>query len=48
MTGVSAPYEPPLQPDLHLDTATQPIERCTDCLIDAVLSRLAGWPDDMR
>jgi bifunctional enzyme CysN/CysC len=34
-TGVSAPYEPPLAPDLELPTAEWPLERC--------LAELAGY-----
>lgn len=37
-TGISAPYEPPLQPDLFLDTAFMDIDLCVEKLI-ALLGR---------
>jgi len=33
-TGVSAPYEPPVSPDLILDTESWTIEECTDACIE--------------
>jgi len=33
-TGISAPYEAPIQPDVRLDTAVTPIEDCVDVLAD--------------
>ncbi|BBP68157.1 putative adenylyl-sulfate kinase [Pseudomonas sp. Seg1] len=32
-TGVSAPYEPPLQASLVVDTGVQSVEACLDCLL---------------
>lgn len=35
-TGISAPYEPPEQPDIEIDAGTQPIEACVEQLLDYV------------
>lgn len=32
-TGISSPYEPPLQPELLIDTASKPLEDCVDQVI---------------
>lgn len=32
-TGISSPYEPPLQPELLIDTANKPLEDCVDQVI---------------
>lgn len=37
-TGVSAPYEPPLQPDIVVNTESFSLEYCVDFLTDYVLS----------
>lgn len=31
-TGISSPYEPPLEPDIRLDTGALPLEECVRCL----------------
>lgn len=33
-TGISAPYEPPLSPDLTLDTSTLGVEECVQYLLE--------------
>jgi len=33
-TGISSPYEPPQNPDLEFDTATQPLNECIRGIID--------------
>lgn len=38
-TGVSAPYEEPLNPDLVLDTATEPVETCAAKVIGLLRER---------
>jgi len=38
-TGVSAPYEEPLEPELVLDTATLPVERCVAAVIETLRQR---------
>lgn len=38
-TGVSAPYEEPLEPDLILDTASCSTEHCAKNIIDLLLQR---------
>jgi adenylylsulfate kinase len=38
LTGVSAPYEPPLEPDLVLATADTPVAACADAVV-ALLAR---------
>jgi bifunctional enzyme CysN/CysC len=40
-TGVSAPYEPPLAPELELRTAERPVQACVDELVAFVERRLA-------
>ncbi|MCH9680675.1 MAG: sulfate adenylyltransferase subunit CysN [Deltaproteobacteria bacterium] len=37
--GVSSSYEAPVAPDLVLPTATWPVERCVDAIIELLLSR---------
>ncbi len=38
-TGVSAPYEPPAEASIVLDTASDSVERCVEALYDAVVGR---------
>lgn len=38
-TGVSAPYEEPLNPDLVLDTAKISFEECVKCLLALLRQR---------
>jgi adenylylsulfate kinase len=38
-TGVSAPYEEPLGPELVLDTALRPVERCAASVVDLLQHR---------
>ena len=38
-TGVSAPYEEPLAPELRLDTVAQSPEACVDAVIDELVRR---------
>ena len=40
-TGVSAPYEPPLAPEVELRTAERPVQACVDELVAFVERRLA-------
>ncbi|WP_422929551.1 bifunctional sulfate adenylyltransferase/adenylylsulfate kinase [Singulisphaera sp. PoT] len=37
-TGVDDPYEPPLNPEVTLDTSRQGVQECVDKIIDALLS----------
>ncbi|WP_042161000.1 adenylyl-sulfate kinase [Paenibacillus gorillae] len=39
-TGVSAPYEPPVEPDIVIDTECVELQPCVDTLVDFVQSRL--------
>ncbi|MDG0980786.1 MAG: adenylyl-sulfate kinase [Halieaceae bacterium] len=39
-TGVNAPYEPPLIPDLIIDTSTQKLMECVDKLLVGLISRI--------
>ncbi len=34
LTGVSAPYEPPLSPELHIDTGRQPVEASRTAILE--------------
>ena len=36
-TGVDDPYEPPLNPEVTLDTAVLSVQQCVDRIIDTVL-----------
>ena len=38
-TGISAPYEPPVAPELHLDTASRSVEDLASAVVDALASR---------
>lgn len=38
-TGVSSPYEPPLQPEIVLDTQTQDVASCVNQVLDELLLR---------
>lgn len=42
LTGVDAPYEPPVAPELVLDTATSPIEACLASLLAVIAARRTG------
>ncbi len=33
-TGISSPYEPPLNPDIHLKTSEQTVEECIETIIE--------------
>ena len=33
-TGISSPYEPPLNPDIHLRTSEQTVEECIETIIE--------------
>ena len=35
-TGIDSPYEPPEAPDLRLDTATEPAERCVERVLESL------------
>jgi bifunctional enzyme CysN/CysC len=41
-TGVSAPYEPPLAPELHIATATSGVDVCLMQILDYVEARLSA------
>ena len=41
-TGVSAPYEPPLLPELHIATATSGVDACLAQILDYVEARLSA------
>jgi adenylylsulfate kinase len=43
-TGVSAPYEPPLEPELELRTDILSIEECASLLIQKAAASLVGAP----
>jgi adenylylsulfate kinase-like enzyme len=43
-TGLDDPYEPPMQPELELDTSTMPLEEATRL----VLARMGFQPADRR
>jgi sulfate adenylyltransferase len=37
-TGVDDPYEPPVNPEVTLDTSTQSVQKCVDTIIDKLLA----------
>jgi len=38
-TGISSPYEEPVNPEINVDTGTQPIEKCVDEIIGLLRAR---------
>ena len=38
-TGISSPYEPPLSPELELQTDRQPVAECVDAILEALRPR---------
>ncbi len=38
-TGISSPYEPPVNPDIDLDTGRQPLMECVNIIVDALHAR---------
>lgn len=38
-TGISSPYEEPVQPDLILDSGSRPLEECVEAVIDLLRQR---------
>jgi len=38
-TGISAPYEPPANPDITIDSANTPIRDCVNIIIDELRDR---------
>ncbi len=38
-TGISAPFEPPESPDLHLDTASLGVDEAVDCIVAVLEGR---------
>jgi adenylylsulfate kinase-like enzyme len=38
-TGISSPYEEPLQPELRLDTATFPVNACAEAIMKLLVSK---------
>lgn len=45
-TGISAPYEPPLHPNLFLDTSSTNLETCVERLMDLLRDFLHGGPPE--
>lgn len=43
-TGISAPYEPPTQYDLALDTSKVPLEECVNRILAVILPRIGKQP----
>ena len=37
-TGVDDPYEPPLNPEVTIDTSTLSVQECVDAIIDKLLA----------
>jgi adenylylsulfate kinase len=39
MTGISAPYEPPENPDFIIETDRYPLDQCVDLLLQFLMDR---------
>ena len=48
LTGVSAPYEPPLAPELAIDTRTMTPDQAADLVLDMLRSRGVSIAREMR
>ena len=35
-TGISSPYEPPLDPEVHLKTSEQTVEECIETILECL------------
>lgn len=46
MTGIQAPYEAPLSPQIVVDTETTTPEECAEALIEMLNDRLVGFKGD--
>jgi len=44
-TGIDAPYQPPLNPDLVIDTANQTFEQCLSQLVEYVVEHIPTRTD---
>lgn len=40
-TGISSPYEPPLHPEVRVDTANESLDECVDQIVGVVLGALS-------
>ncbi|QMI49012.1 adenylyl-sulfate kinase [Burkholderia sp. MBR-1] len=40
-TGISSPYEPPLHPEVRVDTANESLDACVDQIVGVVLDALS-------
>jgi adenylylsulfate kinase-like enzyme len=47
-TGISAPYEPPVAPELEIPSGEWSTERCVAALVDYVEQQLAYRPAKIR
>jgi adenylylsulfate kinase len=47
-TGISSPYEPPLNPELVIDTEKDSIEECGQYILDIVLERKIIQPSNLE
>jgi adenylylsulfate kinase len=42
-TGIDAPFEPPTNPDIDLDTTTLSVEECIEIIVNKVLTQITYW-----
>ena len=47
-TGIDSAYEPPLSPEVHLDTLAMSAEECADRILLALESMASGWAAEER
>ena len=43
-TGIDSPYEPPLEPELRLDTANKTVDACVQSLVTMIRKEVALEP----
>lgn len=39
-TGIDSPYEPPANPEIHVETGNQSLEQCVDVVMTALMERI--------
>jgi bifunctional enzyme CysN/CysC len=47
LTGIDSRYEPPVSPEVHLDTTVESAEQCADRILLALEGMLLGEPDQL-
>ncbi|OQX77203.1 MAG: adenylyl-sulfate kinase [Bacteroidetes bacterium 4484_276] len=42
-TGIDSPFEPPLNPDVDIDTSALTVEECNEKILNSVLPKITYW-----